>query len=55
VLSGIVNRMAHRIQGSTYRSTAELIKAIRDEHVLTQDERRPTPCSWWPAGHQTTP
>ncbi|MDQ2882081.1 MAG: hypothetical protein M3Y48_12885 [Actinomycetota bacterium] len=26
------------LSGSTYRSMAELIKAIRDDHVLTQDE-----------------
>ncbi|MFZ0876700.1 MAG: helix-turn-helix transcriptional regulator [Pseudonocardiaceae bacterium] len=30
--------MAHRIQDRTYRSTAELMRAIRDEHLLTQDE-----------------
>ncbi len=38
VLRGIVIRMARRTQDRTYRSTAELMKAIRDEHVLTQDE-----------------
>lgn len=38
VLSGIVIRMAHRIQDRTYRSAAELVRAVRDEHVLTQDE-----------------
>jgi len=37
-LSGIVAGMARRIQDRTYRSTAELMRAIRDEHVLTQDE-----------------
>ena len=37
-LSGIVVGMARRIQDRTYRSTAELMRAIRDEHVLTQDE-----------------
>ena len=26
------------LSGSTYRSMAELIKAIRDDHVLPQDE-----------------
>ncbi|HEX4102145.1 MAG TPA: helix-turn-helix transcriptional regulator [Pseudonocardiaceae bacterium] len=36
--SGIVSGMAHRIQDRTYRSTAELMRAIRDEHLLTQDE-----------------
>jgi len=38
VRSGIVSGMAHRIQDRTYRSTAELMRAIRDEHLLTQDE-----------------
>jgi transcriptional regulator with XRE-family HTH domain len=37
-LSGIVVGMARRIQDRTYRSTAELMRDIRDEHVLTQDE-----------------
>jgi transcriptional regulator with XRE-family HTH domain len=37
-LSGIVSGMARRIQDRIYRSTAELMRAIRDEHVLTQDE-----------------
>ncbi|MGH3592493.1 MAG: helix-turn-helix domain-containing protein [Pseudonocardiaceae bacterium] len=36
--SGIVAGMARRIQDRTYRSAAELMRAIRDEHVLTQDE-----------------
>lgn len=36
--SGIVAGMARRIQDRIYRSTAELMRAIRDEHVLTQDE-----------------
>ncbi|MGH3785986.1 MAG: helix-turn-helix domain-containing protein [Pseudonocardiaceae bacterium] len=30
--------MTRRVQDRTYRSTAELVKAIRDEHLLTQDE-----------------
>jgi transcriptional regulator with XRE-family HTH domain len=38
VRSGIVSGMAHRIQDRTYRNTAELMRAIRDEHLLTQDE-----------------
>lgn len=38
MLSGIVTGMAHRIQDRTYRSTAELMRAIRDEHLLTQNE-----------------
>jgi transcriptional regulator with XRE-family HTH domain len=38
VLSGIVTGMAQRIQDRVYRSTAELMRAIRDEHLLTQDE-----------------
>jgi transcriptional regulator with XRE-family HTH domain len=38
VLSGIVTSMAHRIQDRTYRSTAQLRRAIRDDHLLTQDE-----------------
>jgi transcriptional regulator with XRE-family HTH domain len=37
-LAGIVVGMSHRIQHRTYRSTAELFRAIRDEHLLTQDE-----------------
>ncbi|MGB6165838.1 MAG: helix-turn-helix transcriptional regulator [Pseudonocardiaceae bacterium] len=38
VLSGIVTGMRHRVRDRTYRSTAELMRAIRDEHLLTQDE-----------------
>jgi transcriptional regulator with XRE-family HTH domain len=38
VRSRIVTGMAHRIQDRTYRNTAELMRAVRDEHVLTQDE-----------------
>lgn len=38
VLSGIMIGMRRRIHDRTYRSTAELIRAIRDEHLLTQDE-----------------
>ncbi|MGH3934399.1 MAG: helix-turn-helix domain-containing protein [Pseudonocardiaceae bacterium] len=30
--------MARRIQDRTYRSPAELFRAIRDEHLLTQDD-----------------
>ncbi len=30
--------MTRRVDDRTYRSTAELIKAIRDQHLLTQDE-----------------
>jgi hypothetical protein len=30
--------MGNRIQDRTFRSPAELVKAIRDEYVLTQDE-----------------
>jgi hypothetical protein len=37
-LFGIVADMARRILDRTYRSTAELMRAIRDEHVLTQHE-----------------
>jgi transcriptional regulator with XRE-family HTH domain len=37
-LDGIVMGMAHRIDNRTYRSTAELVRAIRDEFLLTQDE-----------------
>jgi transcriptional regulator with XRE-family HTH domain len=33
-----VTGMGRRIQDRIYRSPAELMKAIRDEHVLTQDE-----------------
>lgn len=36
--AGIVAGMARRIDNRTYRSTAELIRAIRDQHLLTQDE-----------------
>lgn len=38
VLSGIVIGMRRRIHDRTYRSTAELMRAIREEHLLTQDE-----------------
>lgn len=38
VLFGIVIGMRHRVHDKTYRSTAELMRAIRDEHLLTQDE-----------------
>jgi transcriptional regulator with XRE-family HTH domain len=38
VLVGIVAGMGSRIHDRTYRSAAELVRAIRDEHVLTQDE-----------------
>jgi transcriptional regulator with XRE-family HTH domain len=38
VLSGILTGMAHRIQDRIYRSPAELMRAVRDEQVLTQDE-----------------
>lgn len=38
MLAGIVIAMGSRIQDRTYRSTAELVRAIRDEHLLTQDE-----------------
>lgn len=38
VLAGIVICMTHRVRDRTYRSTAELMRAIRDEHLLTQDE-----------------
>ena len=37
-MAGMVAGMAHRIHDHTYRSTAELFRAIRDEHLLTQDE-----------------
>ncbi len=37
-LTGIVAGMSRRIHDRTYRSPAELIRAIRDEHLLTQDE-----------------
>jgi transcriptional regulator with XRE-family HTH domain len=37
-LFGIVADMARRILDRTYRSTAELMRAIRDEHVLTHHE-----------------
>ncbi len=37
-MAGIVSGMARRIDDRTYRSTAELIRAIRDKHLLTQDE-----------------
>lgn len=30
--------MTRRVQDRAYRSTAELVRAIRDEHLLTQDE-----------------
>ena len=35
---GIVTGMGPRIHDRTYRSAADLMRAIRDEHVLTQDE-----------------
>jgi transcriptional regulator with XRE-family HTH domain len=38
VLVGIVTGMGNRIHNRTYRSAAELVRAIRDEHVLTQEE-----------------
>lgn len=38
VVGGTVNPMTRRIHDRTYRSPAELIRAIRDEHLLTQDE-----------------
>lgn len=38
VRAGIVPGMRRCIHDRTYRSTGELMRAIRDEHVLTQDE-----------------
>jgi transcriptional regulator with XRE-family HTH domain len=37
-MAGMVVGMAHSIHDHTYRSTAELIRAIRHEYLLTQDE-----------------
>jgi transcriptional regulator with XRE-family HTH domain len=38
VLVGIVTGMGNRIHDRTYRSAAELVRAIRDEYVLTQHD-----------------
>lgn len=35
---GSVGVMARRVQDRTYRSTAELIRAVRDEYLLTQEK-----------------
>src|SRR5581483_87497 len=37
-LPDIMHDMRNRIHDRTYRSSAELIRAIRDVYVLTQDE-----------------
>jgi transcriptional regulator with XRE-family HTH domain len=37
-LPNIMRGMGKRIQDRTYRSSAELVRAIRDEYVLTQDQ-----------------
>jgi hypothetical protein len=49
VLSGIVIGMRRRIHDQTYRSTAELMRAIRDEHLLTQNELAGRTSRRWPS------